>query len=120
MGQHQAHLAAWREKKGLPPLEEDEDLDEIQLDDLNESQVQVFMYFNELGATRGSDYGNPLRITYAEVYAWACLKSVALRHWELEAITRLDQLWLETYNGRSSEAEHPGRGQAEHQGEEEP
>lgn len=76
---------------------DDEDAEEVErvtADDLCQAQINVYNTFCELSATRSWIESNPLRINYTEVHAWASLNRLMLQPWELEALRRLDVIWI--------------------------
>jgi len=62
----------------------------------------VWAYFLELSSTRPIGYSGPLPITYQEIAAWKELTDTPLSPWEVEAIKRLDRIYVKVVNnGRS-------------------
>lgn len=51
--------------------------------------------FQFLQQTRGSGYGSPLPITYAEILAYATLMEDHLEPWEVSMVKTLDLIFME-------------------------
>lgn len=57
---------------------------------------QLWLDFSELHASRGSTGFGPARITFLDLYAWGQVNGATLSAWQLEAIRRADNAYLES------------------------
>ena len=67
--------------------------------ELPELTSYLWRYFAELHAERSSNGFGPNRITSTGIKDWCSLNRIKLDPWEIKAIKRIDQLWMETNNG---------------------
>ncbi|CAB4139429.1 hypothetical protein UFOVP346_46 [uncultured Caudovirales phage] len=63
--------------------------------ELMENVWSVFLFLN---ATRGQGTNGVLPISYQEIKAWAELTQRELSPWEVDAITRLDRVYMRVIN----------------------
>lgn len=54
----------------------------------------LWRWFGEISLARGSSGWGPLPISYMEIDAWSRLTSTVLEPWEVDAIRRLDMIYL--------------------------
>lgn len=61
--------------------------------------THVWSAFIALSNSRGSAYAGPNPITYDQIKAWKELTETPLLPWEVEAIKRLDTVYMGVANG---------------------
>jgi hypothetical protein len=72
--------------------------------ELPEYLVYLWNYFMELSRARGNNGFGPSPLAYSEIQAWARLTKQALDAWELDAILKLDVLFLNAKSKAIKEA----------------
>lgn len=61
----------------------------------------VWCYFMDLHSERGSNGFGPNRISSTLLKDWCDLNRIRLELWEINAIKKLDRMWLETLNKKA-------------------
>jgi hypothetical protein len=61
----------------------------------------VWEAFNEISRSRQAGFG-PSPLLFSEMESWARLNGIDLELWEIDAICRLDVLWMRVINARPS------------------
>tara|TARA_R110000868_G_scaffold22246_2_gene91350 strand:- start:2813 stop:3007 length:195 start_codon:yes stop_codon:yes gene_type:complete len=59
----------------------------------------VWSAFISLSSSRGSGFSGPAPITFEQIKAWKELTETSIEPWEIEAIKRIDLLYLRVTNG---------------------
>jgi hypothetical protein len=65
---------------------------------------QLWVDFLELHGSRGSTGFGAARITFTDLKAWQDVRGVRLDAWEIDAIRKVDSLWLSDYAPKPKEA----------------
>jgi hypothetical protein len=88
------HLQEVERQSGRAPMA-------LQGPDFPELLEYVWTAFLLLNSTRGQGFSGPLPISYQEIDAWQRITNNTLLPWEIEAIKRLDAVYLRvvTKNG---------------------
>lgn len=86
-------LSAWRQR-GFNPKLKPEPLRYEELDDLI---VYLWQYFNDLSTRRHYCEGGPGSINWTEIQAFSNMKNLKFEQWELDALSRLDNKFLEVW-----------------------
>lgn len=60
----------------------------------------VLPAFQELSGSRSFEQGQPLPLRPTEIEAWARLRGITWRNWELELLGVLDVAWLTAMRGQ--------------------
>jgi hypothetical protein len=85
------HLQQVERQSGLTPLA----LEGPQFPELLEYVWTAFLLLNH---TRGQGFNGPVPISYQEIDAWQRMTQNTLLPWEIEAVKRLDAVFLRTVN----------------------
>lgn len=68
---------------------------------LPEGCEQLWPIFNELHSCRGNNGFGPVRITYGDIDAFQRVSGLRLQPWELAAVRRADQAYLNHWDERN-------------------
>jgi len=61
--------------------------------------MYVWSAFVSLNSARTAGFSGPNPITYTELKAWKELTETPLKAWDIQAIKRLDQVFIRVANG---------------------
>ena len=82
-------LKAWRMAKGTPhPIE-------AKALPMPEGCAEIMRHFNVISRGRPLSAGGWMPIPISEIEAWARLRGITFKTWQLDALLRLDHVWLQ-------------------------
>ena len=87
------HLEEVERQIGQTPIE-------LQGPEFPELMEFVWSAFLSLNAARGQGYSGPMPISFSEISAWKELTGNQLSTWEVEAIKKIDSLYVRIINDR--------------------